>query len=125
LEDTTIYSLAETAAGTLLAGCRGRGLARSDDGGITWTTSNEGMDDVSVHCLLQRQAGDILAGTGQGIRRSTDDARSWMPYADELHGHRIFALTTVDDVNVAAGSYTNVWIGTGERWRQVDPGLTP
>ncbi|MCE9622612.1 MAG: hypothetical protein K8R99_09735 [Actinomycetia bacterium] len=121
-----VYSLLETSSGTLLAGTRGDGVLRSDDGGATWSSpSNTPVPDVYVHCLVQLADGSVLAGTGLGISISTDDGRSWGSYASELHGHRIFAIRELADSRIIAGSYAHVWVGRDEKWRQVDPGLTP
>ncbi len=119
-----VYSLAVTAGGALLAGTRGQGVMRSEDG-ATWSSSSAGLADVYVHCLVELADGTMLAGTGQGISRSSDDGQSWHPYASELRGHRIFSLLELADGRIAAGSYTHMWLGAGERWQLVDPGLTP
>lgn len=119
----TVYSLLETNSGTLLAGIRGDGLVRSDDGGATWTAV--ASPDVYIHCLVQLADGSLLAGTGLGISLSPDDGRTWQPYASELHGHRVFVIRELSDGRIAAGSYSHLWLGRDEAWRQVDPGLTP
>ncbi len=120
-----VYSLLETSPGALLAGTRGDGVVRSDDGGITWSPSSTALPDVYVHCLAQLGDGSVLAGTGHGISISTDDGRTWNSYASELHGHRVFAIRELVDGRIIAGSYAHMWIGRDEKWRQVDPGLTP
>lgn len=123
--ETIVYSLAETAAGSILAGTRGGGILRSDDGGASWTPSNDGLPDVYVHCIVELQDGSILAGTGHGVSRSTDDGQTWSAYASDFDGHRVFALLELRDGQIAAGSYAHLWIGHDESWRSVDPGLTP
>lgn len=125
LGDSIVYALAETAAGTLLAGTRGDGLLRSEDAGITWTQSDHDLPDTYVHCVQELRDGSLLAGTGYGISRSTDDGRTWRDTAVDLRGHRIFALLELSDGRIAAGSYSHMWIGTGESWAVIDPGLTP
>lgn len=126
LADAIVYSLLETSSGTLLAGTRGDGVLRSEDRGATWSApSNPPAPDTYVHCLVQLPDGSVLAGTGLGICRSTDDGRTWGSYASELHGHRIFALCELADGRVGAAGYAHMWIGLDEAWRQVDAGLTP
>lgn len=125
LAGTIVYSMLETSSGALLAGTRGDGVVRSDDGGTTWVPSSTSLPDVYVHCLVQLGDGSVLAGTGHGISVSTDDGRSWDAYATELHGHRLFALHELADGRIMAGSYSHMWIGRDEKWKQVDPGLTP
>lgn len=121
----TVHSLAETLAGSVLAGTHGDGVVRSGDGGATWDTSSEGLPDSSVHALTVLDDGSILAGTGQGLARSLDDGRTWQRIAAELDSHRIFSVHQLDDGRLMAGSYAHLWIGEGDTWRLVDPGLTP
>jgi hypothetical protein len=59
------------------------------------------------------------------VARSDDDGRTWTPCAEPLSGNRIFSLTTLDNGQMLAGSYAQVWLGSGEAWDVVDPGLTP
>ena len=126
LPGAIIYSLLETSSGALLAGTRGDGVLRSDDGGATWSApASSPVPDVYVHCLVQLADGSLLAGTGLGIAKSTDDGRTWGSYASELHGHRIFAIQELADHRIIVGSYAHVWIGRDEAWKQADPGLTP
>ena len=120
-----VNSLAETSSGAILAGTHGDGVLRSDDGGLTWEPSSEGLGDTSVHALAVLDDGSILAGTGQGLARSLDDGRSWHGIADELDTHRIFSVLQADDGRIMAGSYAHLWIGDSGTWRLVDPGLTP
>ncbi|MYB03128.1 MAG: hypothetical protein F4011_10655 [Acidimicrobiaceae bacterium] len=121
----TINSLAETPSGVILAGTHGDGVLRSRDGGTTWEPSSEGPGDTSVHALTVLDDGSILAGTGQGLARSLDDGRTWQRIAAELDSHRIFSVHQLDDGRIMAGSYAHLWIGEGDVWRLVDPGLTP
>ena len=121
----TINSLAETPSGVILAGTHGDGVLRSRDGGTTWEPSSEGPGDTSVHALTVLDDGSILAGTGQGLARSLDDGRTWQRIAAELDSHRIFSVHQLDDGRIMAGSYAHLWIGEGDAWRLVDPGLTP
>ena len=127
LRGTIVYSLAIGADGVILAGTRGDGVFRSVDDGATWTASSEGLPDgVYVHCLLVRPDGSVLAGTGDGVARSTDGGRTWTrDVARALAQNRIFSLAPLADGRILAGSYTHMWIGDGDEWTVVDPGLTP
>ena len=120
-----VHSLAETPTGSVLAGTHGDGVIRSGDGGATWDISSAGLPDSSVHALTVLDDGSILAGTGQGLARSLDDGRTWQPIAAELDSHRIFSVHQLGDGRIMAGSYAHLWIGEGDTWRLVDPGLTP
>ncbi|MYE64477.1 MAG: hypothetical protein F4231_00950 [Acidimicrobiaceae bacterium] len=122
---TMVNSLAETSSGAILAGTHGDGVLRSDDGGARWDPSSDHLGDSSVHALAVLDDGSVLAGTGQGLARSLDDGRTWQRIADELDTHRIFSVLQLDDGRIMAGSYAHLWIGDGDAWRLVDPGLTP
>ena len=125
LDGMIVYSLAITSSGALLAGTRGDYIWRSNDDGATWHEASKGLPDSYVHCLHVRDDGSVLAGTGVGVARSDDDGRTWTPCAEPLAGNRIFSLTTLDNGQMLAGGYTQVWLGSGESWEVVDPGLTP
>lgn len=124
LDGSIVYALAETPGGDLLAGTRGDFIARSSDGGATWQPSSDGVPDSYVHSIIVH-AGSIYAGTGVGLARSDDDGHTWQHIAEPLVGNRIFSLTALDDGRILAGSYAHVWLGSGESWELVDPGLTP
>ena len=125
LDGMIVYSLAVTASGALLAGTRGDFVWRSEDSGATWHDASKGLPDSYVHCLHVGDDGSVLAATGVGVARSDDDGRTWTPCAEPLSGNRIFSLTTLDNGQMLAGGYTQVWLGSGESWEVVDPGLTP
>jgi len=124
LDSSIVYALAETPGGNLLAGARGDFIQRSNDGGATWQPSAEGVPDSYVHSIVVH-GGSIFAGTGVGLARSDDDGHTWQHIAEPLVGNRIFSLLALNDGRMLAGSYAHVWLGSGEAWEIVDPGLTP
>jgi hypothetical protein len=98
----------DPATGTVYAGA-GRGAYRSDDNGDTWTSI--GLDDSpnSVMALGVSAAGDIYAGTSEGllIHRAADpDPKGWVPTSNDdvsstqvrrvsiLNGNEIFVSVT-------------------------------
>lgn len=66
-------------AGVLNDGLNG-GLFVSEDGGITWQQSMDGMGVRDVYSLAQSptHAETIYAGTNHGVFRSDDQGRNWM-----------------------------------------------
>ena len=59
------------------------GVCLSNDGGRTWTKSNEGMDQTAAtHILLDPTSPPdarvlYVAGFGRGVYKSTDGGKSW------------------------------------------------
>lgn len=74
------------------------GLARSDDGGQTWTMEAEGLGDNPVFDLLARSSVDneleLWAATRAGLRYSQDAGASWQPATGDLPPGTVFALAT-------------------------------
>ena len=79
----TVYSIAETAAGTLLAGTFDQGVARSTDGGASWTSVD--TPEGRVRVVAAAPGGTAYAGLDNvsnrtvpgGVLRSDDDGATW------------------------------------------------
>lgn len=97
LPDQDLPTLAIAAAGDrLLAGING-GVARSDDGGASWTAHHFRAPAPLVTCLALSPAfaddGCALAGTLEdGVFRSTDGGESWRAVNHGLFDHSVYAL---------------------------------
>lgn len=63
----------------LHVGCDVGGYYRSDDGGLTYTTRNDGLHDYFIECIAvcPTDPHSILLGAEGGIYKSTDDGRTW------------------------------------------------
>jgi Secretion system C-terminal sorting domain len=122
---STINSL--TGAGDImLAGTFGFGLLRSNDGGLTWNTSNTGLSST-VKDLLADAAGSIYAATEGGVFISTDRGSTW----DRVGGEDALVqpVTTLlkDDQNrLIAGTLSGAWrfSDTGG-WEELGPPSRP
>jgi photosystem II stability/assembly factor-like uncharacterized protein len=59
------------------------GVARSDDGGLTWIDDPFELAEVPVYALTCSRAYDVdrtlFAATAVGLRRSVDDGATWLP----------------------------------------------
>ncbi|MBK7029745.1 MAG: exo-alpha-sialidase [Bacteroidales bacterium] len=57
----------------------GIGVYKSLDGGLTWSSSNNGMGDVNVNKIIQHPTSSMvfLAATNYGIFRSVDGGSNW------------------------------------------------
>jgi len=97
LPDQELSTLAIAAVDDLLlAGING-GVARSEDGGASWTAQQFRTPAPLVTCLAVSPAfaddGCVLAGTFEdGVFRSTDGGRSWRAVNHGLFDHSVYAL---------------------------------
>lgn len=57
----------------------GMGVFKSADGGLTWSASKTGMDNVTVQNMLQHPSNSqiFLAATSSGVYRSTNGGANW------------------------------------------------
>jgi photosystem II stability/assembly factor-like uncharacterized protein len=106
------------------------GIARSEDAGLTWHTSNVGLTDpyitgLIVHPRLSRLVYALNAG-GQLVR-SLDGGRSWSELL--ALGNRLtsFAPAPADPAVVYAGTYVGLFVShdSGDTWRRVEGGGLP
>jgi len=94
----------------LLATDRG-GVLESEDAGITFTPSNEGISERKVAAVLvDRDNPDVLyAGVVNdkkygGVFRSSDGGAHWQQLGSGLDGSDVFALAETKDGQVVAGT---------------------
>lgn len=76
-------------AGVIFDGQNG-GLFVSEDGGITWQQSIQGMGVRDVYSLYQSESHPekLYAGTNHGIFRSDDHGRNWVPVERETDAEK-------------------------------------
>jgi photosystem II stability/assembly factor-like uncharacterized protein len=102
------HSLPRHKSGFLQAGA-GRtaigGVCRSDDGGRTWTISNQGMPPTAAtHILLDPRSPVkarvlYVAGFAGGVFKSTDGGQSWARKNQGITGEEPFAWRLAQDAN--------------------------
>ena len=90
-------------------------IARSVDGGATWTQTPSPLPDYTSNVLFETSRGTVLAGTSYGIFRSTDSGNVWTATGLPGIGIRSLAATTTT-------TYASLMNGT--LWSSADAGLT-
>jgi len=115
------------------AGMAGGGIARSEDAGLTWRTSSEGLTDPYVSGLIVHpRLSRLVYATGGGrLLRSLDGGRSWSEL--QVPGTRLggfapaFAPAPTDPALVYAGTEAGLFVSrnSGDSWRRVEGGGLP
>jgi photosystem II stability/assembly factor-like uncharacterized protein len=79
------------------------GVCISQDGGKTWTKSNEGMEQTAATHILLDPTSPVdarvlyVAGFGRGVYKSTDGGKSWSLKNTGITQHQPFAWRIVRD----------------------------
>ena len=76
---TRVLTVEKKPAGRLYAGIEVGGILVSDDEGLSWTSTNEGLTDPDIHKILPSatKAGLVVTACGEGVSRSTDRGSHW------------------------------------------------
>ena len=108
----------------------GGGVARSDDGGRTFTVL-PGISGQSVKALALAPSNPdtVIAGTLAGVFRSQDGGRSWRRISAEDHPElrnvNSIAIDPEDPATIYAGTWHLPWKTTdgGRTWRSIHTGI--
>ena len=124
-ELTSIQALTSVGSDLVYAGSFGHGLFRSEDRGVTWTRSGQGVTDPFILTLTTGKDGAIYAGTFRGgVFRSRDHGKSWQAINTGLKHLEIKSLLAAGDVlyaGTSGGAYR--LSAKGDRWSAVTTGL--
>lgn len=106
-------------------GAEARGFFRSSDGGSTWTASSGLGATTRTHCILPLDAEVVLVGGNDGLKRSGDGGRSFVPV--DLGGHstgKIWSLVRFSAMDLACSLEPAGLESTGSIWHSHDGGAT-
>ncbi len=106
----------------LIATDRG-GVYRSEDGGVTFDTSNAGFSarQVTAYAADSREKNTLYVGvvndkaTG-GVFQSTDGAVHWQQQSEGLGGRDVFSLLSLSDGTLLAGTAHGIFRLTDGAW---------
>ncbi len=120
----SIQALTSVGSDLVYAGSFGLGLFRSEDRGINWTKSGQGVTDPFILTLTTGKDGVIYVGTFRGgVFRSRDRGKSWQAINSGLKHLEIKALLAVNE-GVYAGTADGVYrLSAADRWSVVTTGL--
>ena len=106
-----IYTLASTPLepDLFFAGHSQNGVLRSDDGGVSWSQSSQGITDTRIHEVVIAPSSPqiVYAGSHGGVFRSGDGGITWQPRSD---GFEFLNVATLD---VHPSNPDIVYAGTG------------
>ncbi|MFQ5948778.1 MAG: hypothetical protein ACE5KX_07955, partial [Acidimicrobiia bacterium] len=99
-----VRTLSRGVDGTLYANVHVGGVARSEDGGDTWTDTMDIHADVHQVLAHPTEPGLVVAAAAIGLGISTDSAQSWRFEAEGLHGTYLRAVTIAAQTVVVSAS---------------------
>ena len=119
---SAVRSLYEDRDRALWVGGYGTGLARISDGAFTSVGTEEGLSSDRVYGLHESPDGSIwLATDGGGLNQMRPDGRiRTFTRADGLPSNSVWAVTSLSDGTLCAGTEAGVSCRDGERWSTAD-----
>ena len=111
-----VYVDPDDSTRVLLATDRG-GVLASQDAGVTFTPSNQGLSERKVAALLvdrehpeRLYAGVVNDKNFGGVFRSTDGGAHWEQLGSGLDGRDVFSLAQTKDGSVVAGTSHGIFV---------------
>lgn len=107
------------------------GVRRSDDGGLTWSVSNNGLREgvAAAVSIDPRNAHQLLAGRPlQSLQRSTDGGLTWMDVGGDIpQDVRALARSPVNPDRLLATAMEGLYRSTdgGANWQRLTTAVDP
>jgi hypothetical protein len=100
----TTRSIAEDAGGALYVNVHVGGVARSTDGGATWSPTIDVDADVHQVTAHPARAGHVFAAAAEGLWISTDGGGSWTTETEGLHARYCRAVAVTGETVFVSAS---------------------
>ena len=103
----------------------GMGVMKSTDGGLTWSSSNTGMGNVTVGRMIMHPTdpNTILAATSGGVFKSTDAGVNWSNKASGNFKEIVFKVDDPDIVFASKGGSFYRSTDGGDNWTLITSGI--
>jgi photosystem II stability/assembly factor-like uncharacterized protein len=103
----------------------GYGIYVSSDLGFTWSPVNNGLTSLSVTSLIS-SGQDLLAGTSDGVFRSTDNGLNWSLISNTVLKNKEIICIAQNNSTILVGTYNGLYCSTdnGQNWSTSSNGLT-
>ncbi|MEP3383825.1 MAG: YCF48-related protein, partial [Flavobacteriaceae bacterium] len=105
---------------TVYVGTESQHIFRSDDNGQSWTRLRNGLISIASSHVSDIIAynGALLIATDDGVYQSNDNGNNWVKILNPSPGNHVGALTTRDQILVAAVSGEGVYrsFDDGQTW---------
>ncbi len=129
----SVKTLAVTQSSFLVAGAYTAGFYKSTDNGLNWNKSVNGFPAGSLVWTMCNSNNGLLAGTGDGLYKTTDSGTWWVKLTgenDTINYGTVYGIATRDQEIYAAITYQFngiVYKSTdfGETWTRSGNGFAP
>ena len=119
--------LIDPAAPTTLYVAGSNGIAKSIDGGGSWTAANTGLTNANVLSLVLDPAAPatLFASTNNGVFKSTNGAASWDPTSSPVGGRLAMDESSPSTLYLGTlGSGVYETNNGGDTWQPANAGIT-